>query len=70
MALVKLLALLFPAGLYYCFSNLTDHNVFIILYGVTSVYFAGVMVSVKSCKFVHFNKHFLTILLDCLAKLA
>jgi hypothetical protein len=34
---------LFPAGLYYCFSKLTDHNNFIILYGVFSVYFAGVM---------------------------
>ena len=36
--------MLFPAGLYYCFKNLSDHNIFIILYGVTSVYFAGVMV--------------------------
>ena len=35
---------MFPAGLYYCFKSLTDHNIFIILYGVTSVYFAGVMV--------------------------
>ncbi len=25
-------------------ARLTDHNIFIILYGVTSVYFAGVMV--------------------------
>lgn len=40
----QILTLLFPAGLYYCFSRLTDHNIFIILYGVTSVYFAGVMV--------------------------
>lgn len=35
---------LFPAGLYFCFSKLTDANIFIILYGVTSIYFAGVMV--------------------------
>jgi len=41
---LQILTLLFPAGLYYCFKNLTDHNIFIILYGVTSVYFAGVMV--------------------------
>lgn len=40
----QILTILFPAGLYYCFTNLTDHNIFIILYGVTSVYFAGVMV--------------------------
>ncbi|XP_065194115.1 dolichyl-diphosphooligosaccharide--protein glycosyltransferase subunit STT3A-like [Sycon ciliatum] len=41
---LHLLAFLFPAGLYFCFSQLTDANIFIILYGVTSVYFAGVMV--------------------------
>ena len=41
---LQILTFLFPAGLYYCFSRLTDHNIFIILYGVTSVYFAGVMV--------------------------
>ncbi|CDW54120.1 Argonaute 1 isoform B [Trichuris trichiura] len=35
---------LFPAGLYFCFKHLSDSNVFIILYAVTSVYFAGVMV--------------------------
>jgi dolichyl-diphosphooligosaccharide--protein glycosyltransferase len=38
------LTFLFPAGIYYCFSKLNDHNIFIILYGITSVYFAGVMV--------------------------
>lgn len=41
---LQILTFLFPAGLYYCFTRLTDHNIFIILYGVTSVYFAGVMV--------------------------
>ena len=41
---LQILTMLFPAGLYYCFTRLTDHNIFIILYGVTSVYFAGVMV--------------------------
>jgi len=35
---------LFPAGLYFCFRKLSDANIFIILYGITSVYFAGVMV--------------------------
>ncbi|EDV23170.1 uncharacterized protein TRIADDRAFT_36216 [Trichoplax adhaerens] len=35
---------MFPAGLYFCFKHLTDANIFIIIYGVTSIYFAGVMV--------------------------
>ncbi|KRX24853.1 Protein argonaute-2 [Trichinella nelsoni] len=35
---------LFPAGLYFCFKNLNDANIFIILYAVTSIYFSGVMV--------------------------
>lgn len=38
------LVFLFPAGLYFCFRRLSDANIFIILYGVLSVYFAGVMV--------------------------
>merc|ERR1711873_293449 len=29
------------ADLYFCFKKLTDANIFIILYGVTSIYFAG-----------------------------
>eukprot|EP01094_Clydonella_sp_ATCC50884_P024657 TRINITY_DN6252_c2_g1_i1.p1 TRINITY_DN6252_c2_g1~~TRINITY_DN6252_c2_g1_i1.p1 ORF type:complete len:691 (-),score=297.73 TRINITY_DN6252_c2_g1_i1:387-2459(-) len=33
-----------PAGLYFCFSKLNDANMFLIVYGVTSVYFSGVMV--------------------------
>merc|ERR1719422_1222715 len=41
---LQLLMFLFPVGLYYCFAKLTDHNIFIILYGVFAVYFAGVMV--------------------------
>mmetsp|Transcript_22783 Transcript_22783/g.37492 ORF Transcript_22783/g.37492 Transcript_22783/m.37492 type:complete len:708 (+) Transcript_22783:69-2192(+) len=41
---LHLLVFLFPAGLYFCFRKLTDANIFIILYGITSVYFAGVMV--------------------------
>mmetsp|Transcript_1944 Transcript_1944/g.6984 ORF Transcript_1944/g.6984 Transcript_1944/m.6984 type:complete len:715 (+) Transcript_1944:92-2236(+) len=38
------LVFLFPAGLYYCFKDLSDGNIFLILYAVTSVYFSGVMV--------------------------
>ncbi|XP_065333210.1 dolichyl-diphosphooligosaccharide--protein glycosyltransferase subunit STT3A isoform X2 [Cloeon dipterum] len=41
---LQLLVFLFPAGLYFCFRQLTDANIFLILYGVTSIYFAGVMV--------------------------
>eukprot|EP01133_Synstelium_polycarpum_P017276 gene17276-20605_t len=41
---LHILVFLFPAGLYFCFSSLTDGNIFLILYGVTSIYFSGVMV--------------------------
>jgi dolichyl-diphosphooligosaccharide--protein glycosyltransferase len=41
---LQMLVFMFPAGLYFCFSKLTDENIFIIMYGVTSIYFAGVMV--------------------------
>ncbi|XP_014666610.1 PREDICTED: dolichyl-diphosphooligosaccharide--protein glycosyltransferase subunit STT3A-like [Priapulus caudatus] len=41
---LQMLVFLFPAGLYFCFTKLTDANIFIIIYGVTSIYFAGVMV--------------------------
>jgi dolichyl-diphosphooligosaccharide--protein glycosyltransferase len=41
---LQILVFLFPAGLYFCFDKLTDSNIFIILYGITSIYFAGVMV--------------------------
>lgn len=41
---LQMLVPMIPVGIFCCFQNLTDENVFIILYGVTSVYFAGVMV--------------------------
>ncbi|KAL1140305.1 hypothetical protein AAG570_000237 [Ranatra chinensis] len=41
---LQILVFLFPAGLYFCFSSLSDANIFLVLYGVTSIYFAGVMV--------------------------
>ncbi|CAF0708327.1 unnamed protein product [Brachionus calyciflorus] len=41
---LQILVIFFPVGLYYCFKNLTEENIFIILYGMTSIYFAGVMV--------------------------
>ncbi len=30
----------FLVGIYYCFKELTDANIFIIIYGMTSIYFA------------------------------
>ncbi|KAI9740558.1 MAG: oligosaccharyl transferase stt3 subunit [Cirrosporium novae-zelandiae] len=35
---------LFPAGVYICFQNLKDEQVFIVIYAVLASYFAGVMV--------------------------
>jgi dolichyl-diphosphooligosaccharide--protein glycosyltransferase len=37
-------ALLAPAGIILCFTPLTDASLFLVLYGVTAVYFSGVMV--------------------------
>ncbi|KAG8199845.1 hypothetical protein JTE90_015843 [Oedothorax gibbosus] len=34
----------FPVGLWYCIQDVNDERVFIILYAITAVYFAGVMV--------------------------
>jgi len=41
---LHVLVFLMPAGLYFCFKHLNDANIFIVCYGITSVYFAGVMV--------------------------
>jgi len=41
---LHIIVFLFPAGLFFCFKKLTDASIFIILYGIFSVYFAGVMV--------------------------
>ncbi|KAJ1565739.1 oligosaccharyl transferase stt3 subunit, partial [Nowakowskiella sp. JEL0078] len=41
---MQLLVPLFPAGIYFCFQELRDEHVFVILYAVTASYFAGVMV--------------------------
>ena len=38
------MACVFPVGLWYCIKNVNDERVFIILYAVSAVYFAGVMV--------------------------
>ncbi|CAG8656410.1 5652_t:CDS:2, partial [Paraglomus occultum] len=41
---LEMLVFLFPAGIYICFQELRDEHVFVILYGITASYFAGVMV--------------------------
>lgn len=43
-----------PVGLYYCFNNLSDARIFIIMYGVTSMYFSAVMVRVRQFFFLCF----------------
>ena len=40
--------LLAPAGVVACFRPLTDASLFLLLYGVTAVYFSGVMVRRRS----------------------
>ncbi|CAD5227448.1 unnamed protein product [Bursaphelenchus okinawaensis] len=41
---LQFLVFMFPVGLYYCFNGLTDANIFVIIYALTSIYFSGVMV--------------------------
>lgn len=41
---LNMLIWLFPAGVYMCFRDLKDEQVFIVIYAVLSSYFAGVMV--------------------------
>ncbi|XP_019864980.1 dolichyl-diphosphooligosaccharide--protein glycosyltransferase subunit STT3B [Aethina tumida] len=41
---LHVLAATFPAGLWYCIKNVNDERVFVILYAISAVYFAGVMV--------------------------
>ncbi|XP_055929783.1 dolichyl-diphosphooligosaccharide--protein glycosyltransferase subunit STT3B-like [Argiope bruennichi] len=41
---LHILVATFPVGLWYCIQNVNDERVFIVLYAITAVYFAGVMV--------------------------
>jgi len=41
---LHILTFLFPVGLYLCFTDMTEAKIFAAIYGVCSVYFAGVMV--------------------------
>ncbi|XP_037068163.1 dolichyl-diphosphooligosaccharide--protein glycosyltransferase subunit STT3B-like [Pollicipes pollicipes] len=41
---LHILVLTYPVGLWYCIKNINDERVFIVLYAVSAVYFAGVMV--------------------------
>ncbi|TPP60399.1 Dolichyl-diphosphooligosaccharide--protein glycosyltransferase subunit STT3A [Fasciola gigantica] len=37
---LQMLAVMFPVGLYYCFKKLTDSSIFVITYGILSLYFS------------------------------
>ena len=41
---LHILVCVFPVGLWLCIKNINDERVFIVLYAVSAVYFAGVMV--------------------------
>ncbi|XP_013775635.1 dolichyl-diphosphooligosaccharide--protein glycosyltransferase subunit STT3B-like [Limulus polyphemus] len=41
---LHVLVAVFPVGLWYCIKNINDERVFIVLYAISAVYFAGVMV--------------------------
>lgn len=41
---LNMLIWVFPAGVYLCFRNLKDEQIFVVIYAVLSSYFAGVMV--------------------------
>merc|ERR1719210_1075022 len=43
---LHILACVFPVGLWYCIKNVNDERVFIILYAISAVYFAGVRVNI------------------------
>lgn len=41
---LHILVCAFPVGVWYCFKRINDERVFVILYAISAVYFAGVMV--------------------------
>jgi len=41
---MQMLVFLIPVGIYFCFRNLSDGSLFLVFYGISSLYFAGVMV--------------------------
>nr|CAD7260079.1 unnamed protein product [Timema shepardi] len=41
---LHILVTTFPVGLWYCIKDITDERVFVVLYALSAVYFAGVMV--------------------------
>ncbi|KAJ2906102.1 putative Glycosyltransferase Family 66 [Zalerion maritima] len=41
---LNMLIWLFPAGVYFCYKQLKDEHVFVVVYALTASYFAGVMV--------------------------
>lgn len=45
---LHILVMLAPAGILACLNRLTDASLFLVMYGLTAVYFSGVMVGVCS----------------------
>jgi dolichyl-diphosphooligosaccharide--protein glycosyltransferase len=41
---IHIMTFLIPLGLYYCLKKPTDVNIFILIYGVTTIYFSGSMI--------------------------
>lgn len=41
---IHVMVMLMPIGLVFCFRPFTDATLFLVLYGITAVYFSGVMV--------------------------
>ncbi|XP_013908275.1 PREDICTED: dolichyl-diphosphooligosaccharide--protein glycosyltransferase subunit STT3B [Thamnophis sirtalis] len=46
---LHILVCTFPAGLWFCIKNINDERVFVALYAISAVYFAGVMVRLLNC---------------------
>lgn len=55
---LQILVFLFPAGLYFCFKQLTDANIFLILYGITSIYFAVSNIFILTLENLHANSNY------------
>lgn len=45
---LQMLIWIFPAGIFWCFRELRDEHVFVIIYAVFAAYFSGVMVRVSA----------------------
>lgn len=57
---LHILTFLFPVGLYFCFRDMTDMSIFLILYGMLSVYFSVCTKRDLSPSFFHSGDYFVT----------